>query len=178
MAADLKATIPMKKGEAPEQYEKRLNAMAAREIYGAKGTKDITSKVTSNVTSQQLQEKGPGVLTGGAESTESKEINEGAKHFETIVGEPYKSPENKALIKKYMDANGGDLAKAARAYAEDTRVTSKAATSGAAAPAPKAAPAAGGRPPAAVAQLKEGVITTFTNKQQWKLQNGKPVKVN
>jgi hypothetical protein len=49
MAADLKATTPMKKGETPEQYEKRLNAMAAREIYGAKGTKDITSR--SNVTS-------------------------------------------------------------------------------------------------------------------------------
>jgi hypothetical protein len=53
IAADLAATTPMKKGETPEQYEKRLNAMAAREIYGAKGTKDITSKVTSNVKSER-----------------------------------------------------------------------------------------------------------------------------
>lgn len=138
IAEDLKAITPMKKGETPEQYDTRLRAMAAREIYGAKGTKDITSKsnVTSNVTSNQLQDKGPGVLTGGAESTESKEIGEGVKHFEAILGAPYKSPEDKATIKKYLDANGGDAAKAARAYAEDTRVTSKAATSGGA-PAPK-----------------------------------------
>jgi hypothetical protein len=53
IAEDLKATMPMKKGETPEQYGTRLRAMAAREIYGAKGTKDITSKVTSNVKSER-----------------------------------------------------------------------------------------------------------------------------
>jgi hypothetical protein len=51
IAADLRNTTPMRKGETEAQYAVRLNAMAAREIYGAKGTKDITSKVTSNVTS-------------------------------------------------------------------------------------------------------------------------------
>ena len=67
------------------------------------------------------------------------------------------------------------MAKASRMYAEVTRVTPKAATSGTPAPAPAPAPAA--LPPAALAQLKEGVVTTFANGQQWKLQNGKPVKV-
>jgi len=62
IAADLKATTPMKKGETPEQYEKRLNAMAAREIYGAKGTKDITSRGT--VISDQTRD----IVAGGAEA--------------------------------------------------------------------------------------------------------------
>jgi hypothetical protein len=143
IAADLKSTTPIRKGETPEQYEARINAAAYRQVLEMKGTRDITSKSnvtsTSNVTSQQLQDKGPGVLTSGAEVTESKEVGEGVKHFEAILSAPYKSPEDKATIKKYMDANGGDAAKAARAYAEDTRVTSKAATSGGA-PAPKPAP--------------------------------------
>jgi hypothetical protein len=181
IAADLKSTTPMRKGESPEQYETRLQAMAAREIYGAKGTKDITSRsnITSNVTSNQLQDKGPGSLTSTAEGTESKEVGEGVKNFEAIVGKLVKNPDEKAIIKHYADKAGGDMAKAARAYAEDTRVTPKAATSGAptAAPAPRPAPAAA-LPPAALAQLKEGQVTTFTNGQQWKLQNGKPVKVN
>lgn len=32
-------------------------------------------------------------------------------------------------------------------------------------------------PPAALARLKEGVVTTFGNGEQWTLQNGQPVKV-
>jgi hypothetical protein len=53
IAADLRNTNPIRKGETEAQYTTRLQAMAAREIYGAKGTKDITSRsnVTSNVTS-------------------------------------------------------------------------------------------------------------------------------
>lgn len=53
IAEDLKSTNPMKQGETPAQYQKRLNAMAAREILELKGTKDITSRsnVTSNVSS-------------------------------------------------------------------------------------------------------------------------------
>jgi hypothetical protein len=153
IAADLKTTTPMKKGETPEQYDARIGSMATLQFVKAKNAKEIASQsditsrsnVTSNITSNQLQDKGPGALTTSAEDVESKEINNGVKHFETIASEPYKSPENKKLIKKYMDANGGDLAKAALAYAKDTRVTPKAATSGGAAPAPaKPAPAPGG----------------------------------
>lgn len=47
--------------------------------------------------------------------------------------------------------------------------------SGAPAPAPKAA--AGGLPAAAAKQLKEGVVTTFGNGQQWTLKGGKQVRV-
>jgi hypothetical protein len=50
IAEDLKSTNPMKQGETPAQYQKRLNAMAAREILELKGTKDITSR--SNITSK------------------------------------------------------------------------------------------------------------------------------
>jgi len=44
---------------------------------------------------------------------------------------------------------------------------------------PAAAPGGGGGslPPAARAKLKEGVITTFANKQQWTLKNGVPTRV-
>jgi hypothetical protein len=149
VAKNLRNTVPPNKGETPEQYDARIESMATFQYVKAKNAKEIASqsdiksesKVTSNVTSNQLQDKGPGALTTSAEDVESKEINNGVKHFETIASEPYKSPENKKLIKKYMDANGGDLAKAALAYAKDTRVTPKAATSGGAAPAPKPAPA-------------------------------------
>jgi hypothetical protein len=113
----------MKKGETPEQYDARIESMATFQFVKAKNAKEIASQsdiksrsnVTSNITSNQLQDKGPGALTTSAEDVESKEINNGVKHFETIASEPYKSPENKKLIKKYMDANGGDLAKAALA---------------------------------------------------------------
>jgi hypothetical protein len=81
IAADLKATTPMKKGETPEQYEKRLNAMAAREIYGAKGTKDITSR--SNVTSNVKSERD--ITPEGAEA--------GAK-ADTVAAELAKQQEN------------------------------------------------------------------------------------
>jgi hypothetical protein len=156
VAKNLRNTVPPNKGETPEQYDARIESMATFQYVKAKNAKEIASQsditsrsnVTSNVTSNQLQDKGPGVLTTSAEDVESKEINNGVKHFETIASEPYKSPENKKLIKKYMDANGGDLAKAALAYAKDTRVTSKAATSGGAAPAPaKPAPKASSTAP-------------------------------
>jgi hypothetical protein len=146
----LKATTPMKKDETPEQYDKRLKSIAAMEIYEAKGTKDITSRsnvtsksdVTSNVTSNQLQEKGPGSLTTSAESTESAEMLAGVKAFEDLSKSYNKN--SRAIVKQFMDANDGDFAAAAQAYAR-TRVTPKAATSGGATPAskvvaPKAAP--------------------------------------
>lgn len=53
IAADLKSTTAMKKGETPEQYDARINAAAYRQILELKGTKDITSKVTSNVKSER-----------------------------------------------------------------------------------------------------------------------------
>jgi hypothetical protein len=66
IAADLKSTTPKRKGETDEQYETRLQAMAAREIYGAKGTKDITSR--SNVTSDQTRDIVPGGAEAGAKA--------------------------------------------------------------------------------------------------------------
>jgi hypothetical protein len=139
----LKATTPMLKDETPEQYDKRLKSIAAMEIYVAKGTKDVTSKsdVTSSVTSTstQLQDKGPGSLGSAAEGTESAEIAKGVAAFEAMTTSYNKTARD--TVKKYMEANGGDPAKAARAYAEDTRVTPKAATSGdGKSAAPKAAP--------------------------------------
>jgi hypothetical protein len=138
----LKATTPMLKDETPEQYDKRLKSIAAMEIYVAKGTKDVTTKsdVTSNVnsTSTQLQEKGPGSLTTSAESTESAEMLAGVKAFEDLNKSYNKN--SRAIVKQFMDANGGDFAAAAQAYAR-TRVTPKAATSGdGKSAAPKAAP--------------------------------------
>jgi hypothetical protein len=119
-----------------------LKSIAAMEIYVAKGTKDVTTKsdVTSNVnsTSTQLQEKGPGSLTTSAESTESAEMLAGVKAFEDLNKSYNKN--SRAIVKQFMDANGGDFAAAAQAYAR-TRVTPKAATSGdGKSAAPKAAP--------------------------------------
>jgi len=99
IAADLKATMPMKKGETPEQYEKRLNAMAAREIYGAKGTKDITSKsdVTSNVKSERDFTPG-GAEAGAKADTVAAEL---AKQQEAaVVGVKKSIPYLKAMQQK------------------------------------------------------------------------------
>jgi hypothetical protein len=141
IAADLKSVMPMKKDETPEKYDARINAAAYRQILELKGTKDITSRsnvtsdVTSNVTSNQMQDKGPGSLTTSAESTESAEMLAGVKAFEDLNKSYNKNSRN--IVKQFMDANDGDFAKAAQAYAR-TRVTPKAATSSGAVPAPKA----------------------------------------
>jgi len=56
-------------------------------------------------------------------------------------------------------------------------ISSGAGASGATgAPAPVGAPASG-PPPAALAQLQEGHVTTFGNGQKWTLQGGQPVQV-
>jgi hypothetical protein len=83
LAADLKATTPMKKGETPEQYDTRLKAMATREIYGAKGIKDITTRGTTQVTSNQTRDIEP----GGAEAKAKADVVAGdlAKAAETAV---------------------------------------------------------------------------------------------
>jgi hypothetical protein len=148
--------------------------MATREIYGAKGMKDITSR--STVTSNQLQDKGPGTLGSTAEGTESKEIGEGSKHFENVLGKLVKTQDEETLVAKYMKKAGGDAAKAARLYAEDTRVTPKAATSGNAPTQPKGAGArtapAGGLPPGAPAGSTLG---KKTNKGTEVILNGKVI---
>ena len=165
IAEDLKSTNPMKQGETPAQYKTRLNAMAARQILELKGTKDITSRsnITSDVNTNvsSTQEKGPGALTTSAEGTESAEIAKGVAAFETMTTSYNKAARD--TVKKYMDANGGDPAKAARAYAEDTRVTPKAATSGdgkAAPPKPASASSAVALPPGAPAGSTLGKKTS------------------
>jgi len=68
IAADLKSTTPKRKGETDEQYETRLQAMAAREIYSAKGTKDITSRSNVTSTSDQTRDIVPGGAEAGAKA--------------------------------------------------------------------------------------------------------------
>jgi hypothetical protein len=61
---------------------------------------------------------------------------------------------------------------------EKRRIALERLTGGAPTPAPTPTPSAGGGlPAAALAQLKEGEITTFRNGQQWTLENGKPKQV-
>lgn len=172
IAADLKATTLMKKGETPEQYEKRLNAMAAREIYGAKGTKDITSKsdVTSNVKSER------DITPGGAEANAKSDTVAAslAKDQEAAVVNikksiPYlqamKAKDSAAMQKMEEDARAG----VTRGFEKSRQQVN---------PSAKPSSSSTTLPPAALGQLKEGQITTFKNGQQWKLENGKPVKVN
>lgn len=144
---DAKRSNPQKKGESDADYQARVEGIGFRDwARETKQQRDITSK--STVTSSQLQEKGPNVLTSGAESTESAEMLAGIKAFEDMNKSYNKN--SRAIVKKYMDENDGDFAKAARAYAQ-SRITPKAATSGVNKPAaPAAAPAA----PAAPASTK------------------------
>ena len=95
IAADLKATTPMKKGETPEQYDARINAAAFRQILELKGTKDITSR--SNVTSER--DITPGGAEAGAKSdTVAAEL---AKQQEAAVVAVKKSiPYLKAMQQK------------------------------------------------------------------------------
>jgi hypothetical protein len=171
IAADLKATTPMKKGETPEQYEKRLSAMAAREIYGAKGTRDISSNVTSNVKSER------DITPGGAEAGAKSDTVAAAlaKDQEAAVvavkkSIPYlqamRQKDSAAMQKMEEDARAGVVSGFEKAR-EQVNPSAKPSSSSSTA-----------LPPAALAQLKEGQTTTFKNGQQWKLQNGKPVKVN
>ena len=171
IAADLKATTPMKKGETPEQYEKRLNAMAAREIYTMRGTKDISSNVTSNVKSER------DITPGGADAAAKSDTvaAELAKQQEKAVADIKKSipylkamqqKDSAAMQKMEEDARAGVVSgfeKARQQVNPSAKPSSSSSTA---------------LPPAALGQLKEGQITTFKNGQQWKLENGKPVKVN
>ncbi len=97
IAADLKATTPMKKGETPEQYDARINAAAFRQILELKGTKDITTK--SNVTSDQTRDIAPGGAEAAAKAdTVAAEL---AKQQEAAVVAVKKSiPYLKAMQQK------------------------------------------------------------------------------
>jgi hypothetical protein len=133
---DAKRANPKNPGESDADYLARVEGIGFRDW--AKETKQ-SKDITSTVSSTQLQDKGPGSLTTSAESTESAEIAKGVTAFEAMTTSYNKTARD--TVKKYMDANGGDPAKAARAYAEDTRVTPKAVTSGdGKSAAPKAAP--------------------------------------
>jgi hypothetical protein len=172
IAADLKATTPMKKGETPEQYDARINAAAYRQILELKGTKDITSR--SNVTSTSDQTRD--IVPGGAEASAKSDTvaAELAKQQEAAVGRmkgqsPYlkafQQKDTAAMQKLEEDARAGVVSAFEKAREQVN-------------PSAKPSSSSTTLPPAALAQLKEGQITTFKNGQQWKLQNGKPVKVN
>jgi hypothetical protein len=107
-----------------------------------------------------MQDKGPGSLTTSAESTESTEMLAGVKAFEDLSKSYNKNA--RAIVKQFMDANGGDFAAAAQAYAK-TRVTPKAATSGdgkSAPPKPASASSAVALPPGAPAGSTLGKKTS------------------
>jgi hypothetical protein len=158
VAKNLRNTVPPNKGETPEQYDARIESMATFLYVKAKNAKEIDS--TSNVTSNQMQDKGPGSLTTSAESTESTEMLAGVKAFEDLSKSYNKNA--RAIVKQFMDANGGDFAAAAQAYAK-TRVTPKAATSGdgkSAPPKPASASSAVALPPGAPAGSTLGKKTS------------------
>jgi hypothetical protein len=149
IAEVLKDTNPMKQGETPEQYEKRLNAMAAREIYGAKGTKDITSTstVSSNVMSDITGTKGD--VEQQKADTSAKQVDEASlKDARAELAKLKKSriPANQQKWKKMVDEYGSEEA-AGEAYIKNYMVTPAApAAAPAAKPAaPAAAPAQAGK---------------------------------
>ena len=77
---------------------------------------------------------------------------------------------------QYMPRVGLGQAHAAPAPAAAAAPTS--APSPAPTAAPTAAPAQATIPPQLAAKLREGIVTTFDNRQKWTLQNGKPTRVH
>ena len=136
IAADLKASMPMKQGETPEQYDNRVNAAATLKYVRAKNAKenDITSNVTSNVTGAQTHD----IALGGAEAQARNDANAIAlaKERDTAL----KAAKNSSA---YLIAQRkGDTAEMKRI--EDEAVASfpaaRAQLAPTPAPAPKAAP--------------------------------------
>ena len=80
------------------------------------------------------------------------------------------TPENISTLRDQIRRKQEDLASLQREKTYGLHAA------GAPAPAPAAA-ASVALPPAALAQLKENVVTTFGNKQRWTLKNGQPVQV-
>lgn len=140
LAADLKTTTPMKKGETEEQYDKRLKAMATREIYGAKGTKDITSR--SNVTSTSDQTRD--ILPGGAEAKAKADATAAqlTKDAKEAVKDVKKSSEYLRAMKQKDQPTMDRLVREARESVTSDFQTSREAVNPSAAPtaAPKPAP--------------------------------------
>ena len=160
------------KGETPEQYEDRIQAMAFDRHTIAKNTKDITSKsdVTSNVKSER------DITPQGAEA---------AAKADTVAAELAKQQEAAVVaVKKsipYLKAMQQKDSAAMQKMEEDARAgVTRGFEKARQQVNPSAKPSSSSTtlPPAALGQLKEGQITTFKNGQQWKLENGKPVKVN
>jgi hypothetical protein len=126
MAADLRNTTPMKTGETEAQYDTRLKAMAAREIYGAKGTKDITSRadIRSNVTSTSD-------ITGTKGNVEQQKADTGAMAAEAASLEKARAalsklktskiPGNQKKWQGMVDKHGSEEA-AGEAYVKDYMV--------------------------------------------------------
>jgi hypothetical protein len=97
IAADLRNTTPMKTGETEAQYDTRLKAMAAREIYGAKGTKDITSRADINTNVKSVSD-----VTGVKGDIEQQKADTGALAAEAASLDKARAELNK--LKKSRDA--------------------------------------------------------------------------
>ena len=148
----LKDTTPMKKGETPEQYDKRLKSMAAMEIYEAKGTKDITSRADitsrSNVNTNVMSTSD---ITGTKGDVEQQKADTSALTAEAAAldkaraalnklktsRDPRRKREWEAMVNKH-----GSEEAAGEAYVKGYMVTPTGA-----APAAKPAPKAGSTAP-------------------------------
>jgi hypothetical protein len=143
----LKATTPMLKDETPEQYDKRLKSIAAMEIYGAKGTKDITSTstVSSNVTSDIGGTKA-GIEEQKAD-TSAKQVEEASlKDARADLAKLKKSnlPKNQKKWQDLVKEHGSEQA-AGEAHIKNYMVTNPTGAAPAAKPAAAPAPAQSGK---------------------------------
>jgi hypothetical protein len=142
IAEDLKFTNPMKEGETPAQYEKRLNAMAAREIYGAKGTKDITSKSTVSST-QDISGTKAVVEEKKAETAEDR-VDEGMRRDAAAQINKFKvsrDPAKRKIWTDLLEEHNGNTEAATEAYIQGYMGKNSAAP----AAKPAAAPAQSGK---------------------------------
>ena len=162
IASDLRNTTPMKKGETEAQYTTRLQAMAAREIYGAKGTKDITSRsnVTSNVTSTSDITGTKGDVEQQKADTSAKQVDEASlKDARADLARLKKSnlPKNQKKWQDLLKEHGSEQA-AGEAHIKNYMVTNP--TVAAPVAKPSAAPAKAAAAPKQV--LPPGATTGKT----------------
>jgi hypothetical protein len=153
------------KGETPEQYNDRIEAMAYDIHTAAKNAKvsDITSRsnVTSNVTGAQEHEIKP----GGAEEQIRSDANAIAL-----------ADKRRQALKDVKNTSGYLAAQRRGDTVETKRLEDEAVADFPVIANPKAAPAPVNMPP--VSALKPGVVTTFKNGQKWTLNaQGQPVQV-
>jgi len=165
IAADLKSTTPIRTGETPEQYEARINAAAYRQVLEMKGTKDITTKGTSTVTSAQTHDIAP----GGAEAAGKADVlakDLAAQQEKEVAAVKKSAPYLKAMQQKdagAMQKMEQDAAQRALTNFQKARSAVGAPGANPAAPVAQPLPA---NPTAAV--LKDGVVySTSRGNAKW-----------